>query len=480
MDFRSHTVIELSAAVRAGERTAAEIAQSALENVAHFNQAIGAICASDAEETRRQAADVDRSVEQGRALPLAGVPIVVKDLEDAAGFRTSRGSGLHAEDPPATRDSVFVSRLRTAGCVVVGKSNTPAFGHKAETENRLFGPTTNPWNPAYQAGGSSGGTASALAAGVVPLGTGSDGGGSIRIPASVCGLPGFKPSVGRIPFGDGDAPMAGPLTVKAPMTTNVADLVAVLDVCVGPEPTDPDSIPRDIANWSTAVDHRPIPRRIAFSETMGFAEVDDGVARAVRDAVERIASQGVDVVEVPTVWSESPLSPWATQWAGRQAAALGHHRGTPRWDLVDPGVQFYVELGEGVSGAALAQAIDARYELFARLEAVLKDVDVLVTPTIAGRPPRIGQQGTINGAPMSDWAQLTYGLNVSGNPAGTLPIGLDDNDLPVGLQIIGRGRDDIGVLSAMSAWEELLAPIPRWPERARLDAGGETGSAPGH
>jgi len=471
MDFRSHTVIELAASVRSGELTASGLAHSALDNIAHFNEAVGAVCATDAEKTLAEADAVDEAVRSGRSLPLAGIPIVVKDLEDAKGFRTTHGSLLHAEDPAATRDSVFVRRLRAAGCVVVGKSNTPAFGHKAETENRVFGPTTNPWNPAYQAGGSSGGTAAALAAGIVPLGTGSDGGGSIRIPASVCGLPGFKPSVGRVPFGEGDAPSVGTLAVKAPMTTNVDDLVAVLDICVGPNPTDPDSLPRDIHSWIDAVAQHPVPRRVAFSPTMGFAEIDPTVDRIVRTAIEQISAQGVDVVEVQSIWPESPLSPWVTQWAVRQAAALSEHKGTPTWDLIDPSLQFHVDLGGPVTGVELAQALEAKYLLFELLQEVLADVDVLLTPTVAGRPPRIGHHGTIDGVEVGDWVQLTYGFNVSGNPAGTLPIGLDTNDLPVGLQIIGRGRDDIGVLAAMRSWEELLAPNPRWPRRGLLDAG---------
>ena len=199
MDFRETTVADLAARVRDGEVGSRELVQAALDRIEALNPQVNAFVAVDAEAALRDAAAIDELVAAGEDPgPLAGVPIGVKDLEDATGFVTTMGSATRADGPPAAVDSILVARLRAAGCVVVGKTNTPEFGWKGDTENPTFGATRNPWELGHSAGGSSGGTAAALAAGMVPLATGSDGGGSIRIPAAVCGLSGFKPSLGRV------------------------------------------------------------------------------------------------------------------------------------------------------------------------------------------------------------------------------------------------------------------------------------------
>ena len=253
------SALDTAAAVRAGRSTATAVTEAALARIVRLNPALNAIIAGDADRALAQAAEVDERVAGGAHLPLAGVPLAVKDTEDTVGYRTTYGSRLFADNPFATDDSVLVARLRAAGCVVVGKSNTPEFATSADTSNLVFGSTRNPYAPDRLTGGSSGGAAAAVASGMVPLATASDGGGSIRIPASACGLPGFKPSLGRVPDG-GPHPVDWPLvTTRGVITRTVADLVATLDVVVGPERTDLRSLPAPCVPFSVGVDGRRSP-----------------------------------------------------------------------------------------------------------------------------------------------------------------------------------------------------------------------------
>ncbi|MGH9008192.1 MAG: amidase, partial [Acidimicrobiales bacterium] len=254
VDFRRDSLETLAGAVRRKEISARELVGVALGRIDALNPIINAFVAVDGDRALEQAAAVDQKVASG-ANPgrLAGIPIGVKDLEDTAGYVTTHGSPWFAHDPPAERDSVLVSRLRADGCVVVGKTNTPDFGWTAKTDNPLFGLTKNPWHLEHSPGGSSGGTAAALAAGMVPLATGSDGGGSIRIPASCCGLSGVKASMGRVPSGGPEPPGWPGLSAKGPMAHRIADAALALDVVVAPEPTDLRSLPRPEASWVAAV-----------------------------------------------------------------------------------------------------------------------------------------------------------------------------------------------------------------------------------
>ena len=238
MDFREQSMRSVAERVNQGETTAVAVVTDALDAIEQLNQSLNAFCAVDPEHALQAAAEVDARRSRGDHLPLAGVPFGVKDLEDAAGYVTSFGSAFHVDDAPAASDSELVRRLRQAGAVVVGKTNTPEFGYKGKTDNVPFGATKNPWQQSRSPGGSSGGSAAALAAGMIPLATGSDGGGSIRIPAALCGLSGIKTSQGRIPNGGPKPPGSGLLTVKGPMTVRIRDAAFALDQCLGDEPTD--------------------------------------------------------------------------------------------------------------------------------------------------------------------------------------------------------------------------------------------------
>ena len=239
MDFRALSVTGLAQEVRAGERSAASLVEHALDQIAQHNPQLNAFVSVDEEQARGHAEDIDRKVAAGvDPGPLAGIPLGVKDLEDAVGYVTTHGSPAFADGPASVSNSPLVARLVAAGCVVVGKTNTPELGWTSDTDNRVFGPTLNPWNLDHSPGGSSGGSAAAIASGMVPLATGSDGGGSIRIPSSCCGLSGMKPSLGRVPSGGAEAPDWHHLSTRGPMARRLADVVAALDVVVGPDPTD--------------------------------------------------------------------------------------------------------------------------------------------------------------------------------------------------------------------------------------------------
>lgn len=456
MDFRQHTVAELAAAVRSGARPALELTEAALERIASLDGTINAFVALDADRARSDAARLDERIAAGEDVgPLAGMPIGVKDLEDAEGFVTTFGSAVHAEDPPAVRDSILVERLRAAGCVVVGKTNTPELGFKGDTTNAVFGSTRNPWNTDRSPGGSSGGSGAALASGMVPLATGSDGGGSIRIPGSLCGLSTFKPSLGRIP--NRTAPGWLDLSVSGPMTVRTRDVALALDAVVGPDPGDRASLPAPARPWIDGVDAASLPDRVAWSPTLGYGTVDAEIARVCADAVATLADAGIEVVEVPSIIDADPGLEWARISGLCNLRSLDDVVGTDRWELVDGELRELIDLVRDLSDpVTLIQAIDRGFELHQRVAAALDGVDVLLSPTVAGQTGPIGEFGTIDGEPEGNWVQFTYPFNMTGNPAGTVMAGLTGDGMPVGLQVIGAHLADAEVLAAMAGFETVL------------------------
>jgi Asp-tRNA(Asn)/Glu-tRNA(Gln) amidotransferase A subunit family amidase len=455
MDFRPETVSDLAARVRAKDVSARELTQGALDRIDEVNGTVNAFVAVDGDAAMRDAAAVDELIAAGEDPgPLAGVPIGVKDLEDAAGFVTTYGSAAHVDDEPAQTDSLLVARLRAAGCVVVGKTNTPEFGFKADTVNGTFGATGNPWNLTRTAGGSSGGTAAALASGMVPLATGSDGGGSIRIPASACGLTGFKPSVGRVPVGGPVAPTWAHFSVRGPMARHIGDTVLALDAVVGPDPSDPRSLPMPSSNWLEGVSEAHPPRRVAWSPTLGYAPVDSEVRAACEGAVRRLESLGTEVVELDTCWPEDPAGAWFTVSAVGNFRKIEHLRGTEVWDRLDPGLVETALHGEGVTGAELMRAFDACHAHNYDLVKLFHEVNYLLTPTIAAQLPAIGEHGTIDGHTDLNWVRFTYPFNMTRSPAGTVCVGLSTDGLPIGLQVVGPQHADVGVMRLLSLLED--------------------------
>ena len=468
MDFRTTSVVDLAAQVRSGAVSATELVDHALGQIAAHNPTINAFVAVDEGRARAAAEAVDATIAAGGDPgPLAGIPIGVKDLEDAAGYVTTHGSAAYAEDPPATHNSALVARLVAAGCVVVGKTNTPELGWKPDTENPVFGATLNPWNLDHSPGGSSGGSAAAIAAGMVPLATGSDGGGSIRIPSSCCGLSGMKPSLGRVPSGGGHAPDWHELSTKGPMARRLSDVVAALDVVVGPDPTDLRSLPRPEASWPAALEGAQMPAKVAWSPTLGYAEVDEEVLMLCRRAIDVMSDLGTEVVEVASVFDEDPVDPWLTLsgvYNLRTHAAL---LGTPAYEQVDPVLRMIIDGAAATSALDVVRAEDACHDLNLQLVDLFHDVRLLVTPTMAAPPPprSLGGAGMINGTQDYNWVKMTYAFNMTRSPAATVCVGLTSAGLPVGLQLVGPQHADLVVIRAAAALEaalgfDALAPFP--------------------
>ncbi len=456
-DFQRETVVALADQVRRGVRSARELTEHALAQIEALNPSVNAFVAVDGAAAMAAAAAIDEAVARGDDPgPLAGIPIGVKDLEDATGFRTTKGSACFADGPPASSDSVLVSRLKAAGCVVVGKTNTPELGWKGDTVNEVFGATRNPWNLDHSPGGSSGGSAAAVAAGMVPLATASDGGGSIRIPAAACGISGFKSSLGRVPSGGDHAPDWGHLSTRGPMARTVADTVAALDAVLGPDPSDLRALPMPEPSWLGAIEQAHLPMKVGWSPTLGYATVDDEVASICRAAVDRLADLGAEVVEIDTVFDEDPGLSWVTLTNAYNARTLAPYRDTPLWDRIDPGLRSMADWGAGMSATDFVQAEDRCHTLNLRLVELFHDVRLLLTPTTAGLAPRSGQPGRINGVESPNWVAFTYPFNMTRSPAGSVCAGLAAGGLPVGLQLVGPQHGDLVVLRAMAALETAL------------------------
>lgn len=443
--------------MRRGERSARELVAHALERIEVANAKVRAFVASDGDRAMAQARAIDEAVARGEDPgPLAGIPLGVKDLDDAAGYVTTFGSEAVAHVAPEPESSVLVRTLSAAGAVVVGKTNTPELGASPDTSNARFGATYNPWSLKHSPGGSSGGSAAAVAAGMVPLATGSDGGGSIRIPASCCALLGFKPSLGRVPAGGPEPPGWLELSTKGVLGRTMKDVVEALEVAVAPEPSDLRSLPRPEASWRAALEDPRPPARVAWSPTLGYAPVDGEVLRICERAVKVLAGLGAEVSVVDTVFDEDPMESWRTLTSVYNQRTLASIRGTDAWERVGPGLRSSVEAGERVSGLQVVQAEDQCHRLNWRLVQLFRSVRLLATPTCASPPPLSGQPGMVNGAPDPNWVRFTYPFNMTRSPAATVCAGFTEDGLPVGIQLVGPQHADLVVIRTAAALEQAL------------------------
>ncbi len=470
MDFRTTSLTDLANAVRTRHMSAREVTTIALDRIAALNPRYNAFVDVHPEQAMADAAALDVVIANGgNPGALAGIPLAVKDNHDAVGFRTTHGAPVLADAPLATADSPFVARLRAAGCIVVGKTNMPEFAWSSNTSNAVFGPTANPFNTAHGPGGSSGGSAAALAAGMVPLATGSDGGGSIRLPSACCGLSGMKPSLGRIP-GGGPTPLSWiDLSTSGPMARRIVDVVTALDVAVGPDPTDLRSLPRPEASWLAAVENAHVPVRVAWAPTLGYGTVDPEVLAICERAVEVLESIGAEVTVLETVFDPEPVSDFVTIMGACQLRTMRPFMEHPRWDDIDPSLRALVDAAQSITAEQLVRAIDRCHTMNLDLVDLFHEVRILVTPTMAGVAPFIGTgQSTIDGEVTGNWLYFTYPFNMTRSPAATVCAGLTAGGLPVGLQLVGPQHADLVVLRAAAALEaaldaargfEVLAPV---------------------
>ncbi len=451
----------MSRHVRERKTSARQIVEQALSAIAATDGDIAAFCTLS--DTALAEADaIDRQVAAGEPVgPLAGVPLAVKDLIPTKGLRSTYGSPLYADNIPA-EDEVVVSRLKAAGAIVIGKTNTAEFGYGATGHNPLFPTTRNPWNPALTPGGSSAGSAAAVAAGMVPVALGSDGGGSVRIPAALTGTFGMKPSFGRVPLWPGcrnpDEPGASgweALEHIGPITRTVGDAALMLSVMSGPTPRDRHSLPAEPVDWMAHDPKHLTGARVAFSADLGFATVDPEVAALAAMTAERLA-KSFDfelVTATPAIGDTQALFETLvaldTDRAGLRAVAA-------RMDHTFTG-QLGRLLARDWSADAFTAAIMERKRVINTLWQFMEDFDFLLTPATASAAFPVDQDGPthIDGKPVGPaaWAPFSALANLTGQPAASVPAGLTSEGLPCGLQIIGRHLDDIGVLRMARACE---------------------------
>lgn len=461
-DFRDHSLRELVRLVRERQVTAVELVTLAFRRIEAANGALNAWASLDQDLAISQARAIDGRIAAEESVgALAGLPIGVKDMEDAEGFRTGFGSRLHADDPPARRDSVLTGRLRQAGAIVIGKTTTPEHGWAADTTSPHWGVTQNPWQIGRSPGGSSGGTAAAIASGMVPLATGSDGGGSIRIPAALCGLSAIKTTNGLIPIG-GSAPSgAGPLAVRGPITRRIGDTAYVLDVCTGPDPTDIYSVPT--AERFSSVSPG-LPSRVLWAPAPDYP-VDAEVGRVLTRAIEHVESTGVEVVVIDELFRRPPLSDWYTIWCVLRERAQGHLRPTPEWVQVDPGLREQMNHARyHVTATDFAKALDGFHDANYDIERHFERAPLLLLPTVAGQTPANGEWGTVDDEPSPYWAPFPPVFNMTRHPAGTVCAGYTADGMPVGLQAVTQRHADRALIAAMLSLEELLDEDRRPPE----------------
>ncbi|PIT05243.1 amidotransferase [Bradyrhizobium nitroreducens] len=444
---------EIAADVTDGRTTAVAAAKAALGRI-DAAKALNAVVTTDPARTLADAAAVDDRLRAGEKLPLAGVPIVVKDNIWAAGWRVTQGSRLFA-DFIAPQDAIAIERLRKAGAVVVGIGATSEFASKGVTTSPLFGPTRHPLDPALTPGGSSGGPAVAVAAGLVPLAIGTDAGGSSRRPPAHVGVAGFKPSYGAIPYGPGFAEPFFGLSVIAPIAADVADIALAFEAMAGADPRDPDSA--GIAQEAQDI----VDLRIAFSPRLGLdVAVDDVVANGLVSAVARLAAAGLPVSQRDPVWptgaTEEAIMP--LQHAGLAALYGEAFRREPA--VFDPDIAKQIERGLSWSGAEVAGALLASAAIAKAFAALFGEIDLLLTPTVPCVAWPLAQLGPdmIGGKAASPRAHAVFTpfVNHARLPAISIPCGADRRGLPFGLQIIAaRGRDRM-LLDAAREIEAIL------------------------
>jgi Asp-tRNA(Asn)/Glu-tRNA(Gln) amidotransferase A subunit family amidase len=443
--------------VRAKRISAREVTDAALKRIEAKNPALNAFIAVDADGARRQAAALDARIARGEDPGLlAGVPVGIKDLEPVAGMPFTQGSKAYA-DVIAQKDGVSVSRLRAAGAVIVGKTNTPEFGYKGFTVNLLWGASRNPWNPKLTPGGSSGGSASAVAAGMVPLCSASDGGGSIRIPASLTGCYGIKPSAHRIPRAGDHAPTWGSFSTLGPMARTVRDSARYMDVASGPHPNDLEALDSPGGAFeAAATGPAPKLRRLGWSPDLGWAVVEPEVLAIARKAAERFAAAvGAELVDVPPIFP-NPVGSWVTIAASGDTRLVDSMTPAQR-DLLEPGFRDFAEIGRGITAVQVAEALEERHQANRAMTAFFESHDLLLTPTTAttafiaeGPPPSVIAGREVGPA---GFIPFTYPFNFTGHPAASLPAGLAANGLPVGLQAVAPRYNDVLLLAASAAYE---------------------------
>ncbi len=455
---------ELAALIRARQLSPVEVVQNSLRRIAAVNPALNCFCfVWEAEALAAARAAEARLMQGGELPPLLGVPIAFKDITPTKGHRTTLGSRAFEHNVPQ-RDAIVVERLTAAGAIVVGKTTTPEFAFASFTQSPLWGVTRNPWDPSRSPGGSSGGSGAAVASGCVPFAEGSDMGGSIRIPAALCGVVGLKPSFGRIPF-EVLPSQLDTLNHFGPLARSVADAALFLRHAAGPDERDLSSNPQ-LLDWSQPLRRDVKGLRLAVSGDLGFYAVDPAVTAAFRDGVERLRQAGATIEEVALPWTRELVDRWNDLWKVFMAAYFGHL--LPEWqDRLDPQIVRIIEGGFALEAVPVKRIEVIRSQMWQSLQPILARCDALLCPTCAVPAPSadLTDDDVYGEAPGGRYraVDMTSPFNlVSQCPALSVPCGLADG-MPVGLQVVARRFADLTALRIGAALEEARGPYPRAP-----------------
>ena len=441
------SAVELLEGYRTHAITPVEVAAALVRRIGELNPRLNAFClVSERILEDARASEARWRAGQPKGL-LDGVPVSIKDLLLTKGWPTLRGSKSIDPKGPWNDDAPATARLREHGALLLGKTTTPEFGWKGVTDSALTGITRNPWNPAKTPGGSSGGAAAAVAAGMGPLAVGTDGGGSIRIPCGFTGLFGLKPSFGRVPAW----PLSpfGTVAHVGPITRSVADAALMLEVLALPDARDWHALPPEPRDWRSGLEHGVEGLRIAWSPDLGYAKVDPEVASLVRNSVRVFEELGARVEEKNPGF-ESPEPIFRTHWFSGAAFLI---RTIKNRDLVDPGLLEIAAQGEAISAHEILDAQLKRAALGAHMNLFHRDYDLLVTPTLAVAAFDVGREAPEGAKRWTDWTPFSYPFNLTQQPAASIPCGFTRAGLPVGLHIVGPRYADALVLRAARAFE---------------------------
>jgi aspartyl-tRNA(Asn)/glutamyl-tRNA(Gln) amidotransferase subunit A len=446
--------VELVRLIRAKAISPVEVMDAVLARAEALNPRLNAICTWTADAARARAREAEQAVMRSDPLgTLHGVPTTIKDLAFSKGVRTMAGSWVYAERIPDV-DAPFVERLAAAGAISIGKTTVPEFGWKGCGDSPLTGISHNPWKHGMNAGGSSTGAAICAAAGIGPIHQGSDGAGSIRMPAAFCGVFGFKPSYGRVPYfpvNNNDH-----MSHAGPISRTVGDAALMLQVMAGPDDRDQVSLPAAPEDYVSRLDDGIAGLRVAFSPDLGYLPVDDEVATVVRAAVLAFEELGCHVEEVDPGLGD-PIAIEHLFYAANAAGNHGAHLG--RWgERMDPGLVALIRHGSGHSAADYVRARGQRLEYYDRVRRFFERFDLLLTPTLSVAAFPVGrlipEHWEQHPWDWIRWAGFSYPFNLTWVPAATCPCGFTPPGLPVGLQIVAGRHRDLRVLQAARAFEQ--------------------------
>lgn len=455
---------ELSSAYASKDLSPVEVAEALLGRIEALDAGINSFCLIDAATSLSQAEASEARWLAGEPLsPLDGVPVGVKDLLLTTGWPTRRGSLTVDPNGPWTEDAPTVARLKEAGAVMIGKTTTPEFGWKGSTDSPLTGITRNPWNKAKTPGGSSGGSSAALAARFCPLALGTDGGGSIRIPASFAGVYGLKPSFGRVPA----YPLSpfGTVAHVGPMSRTVRDSALMMNAIARPDARDWFNVPGEAFDHAARLGESMKGKRIAFSPRLGFAQkVTPEVEALVMAAARRFEAMGAHVEEVDPS-TEDPSEIFRTLWWAGAGFLLGDLPEEKKRKL-DPGLRKMAEEGKTIPLKTYLSANAARGAYGSKLRQFMERYDFLLTPSIATAAFDVGLLSPLDddGRAWLQWTPFSFPFNLTQQPAASVPCGFTADGLPVGLQVVGKMFDDAGVLAASAAYEAVDPHYHKVPE----------------